>query len=147
MELLQYWKMARKWWWLILLSTLLCGAAGIFYAQRQTPIYTTTATLIINPAAPSALLPYTTDSTVQALASTYSEYMRTRSFAQLVATQMGEGISADEILDALSVRFVEGTQIFRITGGRIHLKNRQAGIFGQRGRLPHDPHRADDERR
>jgi len=116
MELLQYWKLARKWWWLILLSTLICGAAGIFYAQRQTPIYTTTATLIINPAAPSALLPYSADSTVQALASTYSEYMRTRTFAQLVATQIGGNVSADEILEALSVRFVEGTQIFRITG-------------------------------
>lgn len=115
MELLQYWKIARKWWWLILLSTLLFGTGGIFYAQRQIPIYSSTTTLIINPAAPSALLPYTADYSVQALASTYTEFMRTRSFAQIVAEQMEGVIGEDAILNALSLRYVEGTQIFRIT--------------------------------
>lgn len=115
MELLQYWKIARKWWWLILLSTVLFGVGGIFYAQRQVPIYSTTTTLIINPAAPSALLPYSTDYSVQALASTYTEFMRTRSFAQIVAAQMQGTITEDQILNALSLRYVEGTQIFRIT--------------------------------
>ena len=115
MELLQYWKIARKWWWLILLSTTLFGLAGLIYAQRQVPIYSTTTTLIINPAAPSALLPYTADYSVQALASTYTEFMRTRSFAQLVAQEMNGTLSPDAILNALSVRYVEGTQIFRIS--------------------------------
>ncbi|MBX3015317.1 MAG: polysaccharide biosynthesis tyrosine autokinase [Caldilineaceae bacterium] len=115
MELLQYWKIARKWWWLITLSTVLFGVVGIVYAQRQVPIYSTTTTLIINPAAPSALLPYTADYSVQALASTYTEFMRTRSFAQLVATEMGNTLSVEEITNALSLRYVEGTQIFRIT--------------------------------
>lgn len=115
MELLQYWKIARKWWWLILLSTVLFGAAGLVYAQRQVPIYSTTTTLIINPAAPSALLPYSTDYSVQALASTYTEFMRTRSYAELVAKEMNGVLSADAVLNALTVRYVEGTQIFRIS--------------------------------
>lgn len=115
MELLQYWKIARKWWWLILLSTILFGTTGLVYAQRQVPIYSTTTTLIINPAAPSALLPYSTDYSVQALASTYTEFMRTGSYAQLVAQEMGGSLSSDAILNALTVRYVEGTQIFRIS--------------------------------
>jgi len=115
MELLQYWKIVRKWWWLIALSTLLFGIGGIFYAQRQVPIYSTTTTLIINPAAPSALLPYAADYSVQSLASTYTEFMRTLSFAKIVAEQMGGGISEGQISDGLSLRYVEGTQIFRIT--------------------------------
>jgi len=115
MELLQYWKIVRKWWWLILFATLLFGIGGIFYAQRQVPIYSTTTTLIINPAAPSALLPYTADYSVQALASTYTEYMRTLSFARIVAEQMQGTLSEGAILNALSLRYVEGTQIFRIT--------------------------------
>ena len=115
MELLQYWKIARKWWWLILLSTLLFGVGGIFYAQRQVPIYSTTTALIINPAAPSALLPYSTDYSVQTLASTYTEFMRTRSFAQVVSEQMEGALGIDTILNALAIRYVEGTQIFRIT--------------------------------
>ncbi len=115
MELLQYWKIVRKWWWLIGLSTLLFGIGGIFYAQRQIPIYSTTTTLIINPAAPSALLPYAADYSVQSLASTYTEFMRTLSFAKIVAEQMGGGISEGQISNALSLRYVEGTQIFRIT--------------------------------
>lgn len=115
MELLQYWKIARKWWWLIGLSTLLFGLGGILYAQRQVPIYRTTATMIINPAAPSALLPYTDNFSVQALANTYTEFMRTNSFAQLVAEQMDNVVTPATIQDALSLRYVEGTQIFRIT--------------------------------
>lgn len=115
MELLQYWKIVRKWWWLMGLSTLLFGVAGIFYAQRQIPIYSTTTTMIINPAAPSALLPYTDNYSVQSLANTYTEFMRTNTFAQLVADQMGNVVPPGVILNSLSLRYVEGTQIFRIT--------------------------------
>ncbi len=115
MELLQYWKIVRKWWWMIALSTLLFGVAGIFYSQRQVPIYTTTTTMVINPAAPSALLPYTDNYSVQSLANTYTEFMRTNSFAELVAGQLNGAVGPGTILNALSLRYVEGTQIFRIT--------------------------------
>lgn len=115
MELLQYWKIARKWWWLILLSTTLFGLVGLIYAQRQVPIYTATTTLIINPAAPNALLAFAADTSVQALASTYTEFMRTGSYAKLVAQEMGGALTPEAILKALTVRYVEGTQIFRIS--------------------------------
>lgn len=115
MELLEYWKIARKWWWLILLSTVLFGTAGLIYAQRQVPIYTATTTLIINPAAPNALLAFAADTSVQALASTYTEFMRTGSYAKLVAQEMGGTLTPEAILKALTVRYVEGTQIFRIS--------------------------------
>lgn len=115
MELLQYWKIARKWWWLILLSTILFGLVGIFYAQRQTPIYSTTTTLVINPSASNEMAYYSIDYTAQSLASTYSELMRTRSYGQLVTDAIGGTLSPDAIIGALSSRYVEGTQIFRIS--------------------------------
>lgn len=115
MELLQYWKMVRKWWWILLLSTALFGMAGVLYTVNQAPIYAATTTLLINPAAPNALLAYTTDISAQALANTYTEFMRTNSYATLVAQEMGGVISEEDILKALTVRYVEGTQIFRIS--------------------------------
>lgn len=115
MELLQYWKIARKWWWLILLSTVLFGTAGLAYAQRQVPIYTATTTLIINPAVPNALMNFVENTSVLALARTYTEFMRTRSFAELVSQEMGGTLNTGQILSAVTAQHVEGTQIFRIS--------------------------------
>jgi capsular exopolysaccharide synthesis family protein len=41
--------------------------------------------------------------------------MRTRSFGQLVAQEMGDGTTAGEVLGAISTRYVEDTQFFRIS--------------------------------
>ncbi len=115
MELLAYWKIFRKRLWLVLLAGVLGTGGAIYYAQREIPLYSTTTTLFINPAAPSAVLPYQTTRSVESLANTYSEYMRTRSFARLIANELTVVMGEGEILNALSTQYVRDTQIFRIT--------------------------------
>lgn len=115
MELLGYWKIVRKRLWLIILFVLMAGGWAYYSNQQQVPRYSTTTTLFLNPGVASPLLPYQATNTVQSLANTYVEFMRTRTFAQLVAEATGMALSQGEILGALSTQYVADTQFFRIT--------------------------------
>jgi capsular exopolysaccharide synthesis family protein len=115
MELLAYWKVIRKRWALILAIGLLGVGAAIFIEVRQAPQYRTTTTLFLNPAAANPLLPYQATKTVQSVANTYIEFMRTRSFADLVAQQSGLALSSEQVILALAAQYIPDTQFFRIT--------------------------------
>jgi len=115
MELLEYWRTIKKRLWLIVLLTVLAVASAIYWGQRQVPLYTTTTTLFLNPAASSPLLPYEASGSTQSLANTYMAYMRTSAFANLVAGVLDAPLPADEILEALATRLVPDTQFFQIS--------------------------------
>ena len=85
MELLEYWKIIRKRLWLIVLLMAVSVASATYYSLQQVPLYRTTTTLFLNPASPSPLLPYYVTLSAKSLANTYAEFMRTRSFGELVA--------------------------------------------------------------
>lgn len=115
MELLQYWKIVRKRLVMIVLIVMVFELGAVFYIQQQTPMYRTSTTLFISPSTLGSTLPYQLVYAVAPLANTYSEYMRTQSFAELVADEMEVDISESEILGSLSMNYVRDTQIFRIT--------------------------------
>jgi non-specific protein-tyrosine kinase len=118
MEILGYWKIIRKRLWFIILLMLIAGAGAGYYGEQQPVLYSTTTTLFLNPAARSPLLPYQavqTSNQMESLANTYSEYMRTRSFAHLVVQDLGLPISEVAAQRALSTAYVANTQFFRIT--------------------------------
>jgi tyrosine-protein kinase len=115
MEFLAYWNIVRKRLWLLLLLALIGTGAAIGYSVQQVPQYRTTTTLFLNPAASSPLLPYQSTKTVQSVANTYIEFMRTRSFAGLVAQQSGLDIAPPQVIAALTTQYVPDTQFFRIT--------------------------------
>ena len=115
MELLQYWKIIRKRLVMILLIMMVFELGAVYYVQRQVPVYRTSTTLFISPSTLGSTLPYQLVYAIAPLANTYSEYMRTQSFAKMVADDMDVDISEDEILDSLSMNYVRDTQIFKIT--------------------------------
>lgn len=119
MEFLEYWNILRKRWWLIGLLLLAGGAGAAYYGQQQAPLYRSTTTLFLNPAAASPLLPYQSAQTVESLANTYAEYMRTNSFAGLVAKESQLAITDQQAALALSTEFVADTQFFRITATHV----------------------------
>jgi succinoglycan biosynthesis transport protein ExoP len=115
MELFQYWRIIRKHLWLILLLPLVAGASAVYYGLQQVPLYSSTTTLFLNPAASSPLLPYDTSGSVKSLANTYVEFVRTRKFAGLVGQELRTPLSEGEIMRALSTQLVPDTQFFRIS--------------------------------
>lgn len=115
MEIIGYWKIVRKRLWLIVLLLLIGGAGAVYYNRQVVPQYRTTTTLFLNPGVSSPLLPYQSSRTVQSLANTYIEFMRTRTFARMVADEAGLAIPAQTVLSALATQYVADTQFFRIT--------------------------------
>ena len=114
MEFLNYWNVIRKRLWLIVLLMIVGGSAMGYYVYQQPPRYSSTTTLYMNPAFADTVLTYSYDGT-QSLARTYSEFMKTSSFADEVARQSGIGVGAAQVLGAISTQYVETTQFFRIT--------------------------------
>ena len=124
MELVHYWKIIRKRLWLIVLLAIVAGASAAYFGLQQVPIYTTSTTLFLNSGVASPLLPFQSIASIESLADTYVEYMRTRSFAGLVARELDTTLSEKEILEALSSQLVPETQFFKIEAA--HPDPRQA---------------------
>lgn len=114
MELLTYWKIVRKRLLLILALGAIAAGLAAYSESRRVPLYTSTTTLFLNPAAANPLLPFQATKTVVATANTYIEFMRTRSFAELVAQQSGLAVTPAQVSAALSSQYVPDTQFFRI---------------------------------
>lgn len=120
MELLQYWHIIRKRLWLLwLFGTLALLGAG-YYVLSQPPQYRTSTTLAISPSALNSAVTVEVENRLVPLANTYSEFMRSRSFAQLVQTQLQPQSlpvqpTEDEISAAIITQYVQNTQLFRIT--------------------------------
>lgn len=120
MELLQYWNIVRKRLWLIILFVILAGTGAGYYVLSQLPQYRTSTTLAISPAALNSAVTYQVENQLIPLANTYTEFMKTRSFAQLVAKQLQTQTlplqpTEDEILASIITQYVQNTQLFRIT--------------------------------
>jgi polysaccharide biosynthesis transport protein len=120
MELLQYWEVIRKRLWLVILLVGLSLAGAAYYVRQQAPLYRTNTSLIVNPATLDSAINYQVGDGLLPLTNTYAEFMKTFSFAQTVADQLKTQKlpltpSLDEILGAITARYVDGTQLFRIT--------------------------------
>ncbi|MFV9504983.1 MAG: Wzz/FepE/Etk N-terminal domain-containing protein [Oscillochloridaceae bacterium umkhey_bin13] len=119
MQLLDYWRIIRKRWLLVLALTVLATAYAVVQVVSYVPVYRTSTTLFLNPAASNPLLPLQATQTMQATANTYIQFMRTRSFATLVAEQSGLALSPGNVLAALSAEYIPDTQFFVISATHV----------------------------
>ena len=111
----------RRWWLL-----LLCGFLGVVCAYCAISIlpkrYQSSVSLQLNPAAKSALLPYTgsnsdqvAPSALTTLAASYSEVLRSRSFDATVVNRLNLPIQPEELTRSIDARLVPNTNILRLT--------------------------------
>jgi non-specific protein-tyrosine kinase len=109
----------RRWWLLVLLGAL--GALCAYTATTALPKrYQSTVSLQLNPAARSAFLAYSsadtsTSSPVTALAASYTEVLRSRSFGQLVIDRLNLPISPEGLARAIDAKLVPNTNILRVS--------------------------------
>jgi Mrp family chromosome partitioning ATPase/capsular polysaccharide biosynthesis protein len=108
----------RRWWLLVALGVigLIAGAVWHLASPKR---YESVVTMQLNPAARSALLPYAAEggssSAVSSLAASYNEVLRSRSFGNLVVTQLNLPLPAEAIAGAVRGRLVPNTNIYRLT--------------------------------
>jgi succinoglycan biosynthesis transport protein ExoP len=115
MELLQYWQLLRKRIWVIMLLIVLGTGSMAFYTLQQPSEYVSTATLLLNPSVPSALVPYVQNQVASNLADSYAELMRSQSFGESVTQQLKFPLSAAAVGSAVSTRLVPNTLFFQVS--------------------------------
>ncbi|HUS16649.1 MAG TPA: polysaccharide biosynthesis tyrosine autokinase, partial [Chloroflexia bacterium] len=79
--------------------------------------YESTATILLNPSVPSALVPYLQTEVASGLADSYAEYMRSRSFGQSVVKELKFAATPEEVVGSISTYLKPNTLFFKI-GGR-----------------------------
>jgi non-specific protein-tyrosine kinase len=122
MELYRYLKVLRKHLGVIVLLTFLGGGAALGFSLRQHKIYKATATLVINAASPTALIPYLATSLsnnngvtpLQQLANTYSIFLQSRAFDQVVIKKLHLHTTPDVLSKHISSELVPNTNYFTV---------------------------------
>jgi non-specific protein-tyrosine kinase len=116
MDLSKYLRMLRKRWWLIALVAVVGTTTATYFTFRQPLVYSSTVTLLLNPASrPGSLVVASPVYLTQQLADTFSHYLRTHTFAEMVIEREQLAISAEQLVGSVTTQLIEGTQFFQIT--------------------------------
>jgi len=122
MEFFRYLNVLKKYLPLIVLLTALGAGSAYAFSKRQHKVYSATATLSINAAAPASIIPYLNSAVngsgvapVDQLASSYSFFLKTHSFDASVAQRLRLNATPGELGGATSSTLVPGTNYFQIT--------------------------------
>jgi non-specific protein-tyrosine kinase len=108
----------------LLLIGLLGLAGGLmewFIITRQPPQYEATATLLVNPGSPSALIPYLGQSIVggtsplPTLAASYGVYLRSRTFTEMATPQLNTSASPGQLAYAIHTGLISNTNMFQLS--------------------------------
>ena len=83
-----YYDLLRRWWWLLIASALVAGALAWFLSSLQTPIYRTTARLLINQAGGATSTLAQDMITSERVAQTYSTWMSQKAFVDAAVAQL-----------------------------------------------------------
>src|SRR5579871_2111885 len=105
--------------WLVLVLGIIGISGAMYWSIATRRDYESTVTLQLNPASTNALLPYAADAngaaTITSLAATYSELLRSQSFAHVVVDQLNLSLPPGAIAASISARLTPNTDILRIT--------------------------------
>lgn len=115
MNLNQYVKRVLRWWWLILVCTGLAAGASYYVSSRQTPVFQTTATLMVgqvihktNPTGQDFL-------TVERLAESYAQVAVRQPILQAAVDSLDLNMSWWQLRNRVNAAPIERTQLLAIT--------------------------------
>lgn len=121
MEFYRYLNVLRKHLGIIVLLALLGGGSALGFSLKQHKVYEATATLLINAAAPAALIPYLSTSLngngmapVEQLANTYGIFLQSRSFDKAVIRRLHLAVTPDQLGARVSSALIPNTNYFTI---------------------------------
>jgi len=115
MELARYLLLIRKWWWLLVAGTLAAGVASYAISKTLTPIYSSTATLLVNQTQVPGTIAYNDILTSERLTRTYKELIGKSLVLEEVSERLDLPYGADQLAAMISVSVVTDTQLLRLS--------------------------------
>jgi len=123
MEFFRYVNVLRKHLRWIVLLTVIGGGAACGFSLRQHKVYKATATLLVNVASPTSLIPYLATSLsnnngtppLEQLANTYSVFLQSNSFDGQIVKELGLTTTPDEFAKHMSSALVPDTNYFTLS--------------------------------
>ncbi|MGC4192972.1 MAG: polysaccharide biosynthesis tyrosine autokinase [Thermomicrobiales bacterium] len=106
-------KIARRWWWLLLLAPIIAGASAFFVSNRQTPLYSATAVLRVNPPVNSELNQQSFTVTTN-LGETYRQLITYDPVLQRVVDKLKLPYGTDTLRANVTASVVRDTQLIKI---------------------------------
>lgn len=111
MDLRKYWTIVWRWSWLIALGTILGAGAAFVVSRNMTPVYSASATLLVNEAPRSGMTDYSAVLTSQQLAKTYSELLHKRPVLEATLQQLNLPLDPEELARSVNVDLIRDTQL------------------------------------
>lgn len=107
-------RIARRWMWLLILIPVAAGSLAFVSSSRQTPMYSSSALIRINPPA-NALVDLSALQLSQKLGETYRMLIVTEPVLQNVVDILDLSYSVNQLRNNVSATAVSDTQLVRIT--------------------------------
>jgi non-specific protein-tyrosine kinase len=115
LELRQLIGYARKWWWMLVLLPLIAGGAAYYVGSQQTPLYSATSTLLVNPGQAGIGDSFNTVQTGQQLATTYKQLVVTQPVLQPVIDRLDLPYTVNTLQGKVSASIVSDTQLIKVS--------------------------------
>ncbi len=115
MDIKVYLKIIRRHWWLLILGPVLAGAAAFYISKQMTPIYATSATLLVNQTQTPGTVLYNDILTSERLTNTYTELVKRQVILDGVIRRLALDMGFSELAAKMSVSAIPDTQLLRIT--------------------------------
>ena len=112
-ELRQYFFLFLRWWWLIVLCALLGGGAAFAYSSRIVPVYTATATMLVQRGGTSSDPAGTYYD--ERLARTHSRMIEGRPVMEAVIAELGLVIAPEGLANQIKTELVPDTGLIRLS--------------------------------
>ena len=94
---------------------MVAGAAGYYFVLRIPPVYQADTTLLVNRGSSGGIPGADDPAAAESLARTYAEALKTRPVLEEAARRAGVSLSSRDLLQAIKVSPVTGTQLLRLT--------------------------------
>lgn len=111
LDLRQLMRIARRRWWIVVLLMIVAGSSAYISSSRETPLYSATATMLVNPGLSTSTSDYTTLLASERLAETYQQLVTTGPMRERVAKALGQ----ETLTSGISTSLVQNSQLITVT--------------------------------
>lgn len=115
LDLRSLFRIGRRWWWLLILAPLVAGLTAYWASSRQQPLYSASATLLINQTASSDQQELFQIQAGERLGATYQRLIVTDPILHAVIDRLALPFTANELRGNVSSSADTGTQLLRVS--------------------------------